>query len=159
MAKLLSDNLAVCSFIGFFLFIGSIQLLADIVPKTTLPVVFVDSFTLEEKVIIKDAVKQHLCIWQADLDQTLKQVTIEVVKSPFKNDKGIVLVGQCNSEKRIIRVYVGKNLELPALYHEFCHLNVDSGGGHADPRWAQWEHRGAQVSQWVLYQRTEPAIK
>ena len=146
--------MAVCSFVGFFLFIGLIQTYQNSVFKKTLPIKWVDSFTPEEKLQIKKSIEWQLLAWQLDHRQAAVYARVEVKRKPWRDAKGQILHGRFYGNR--IEVYAGEQMEVPAFYHELCH-HLDSGNEHekGDPRWIDWEKRQIEICNFILASRKE----
>ena len=56
--------------------------------------------------------------------------------------------GWCVYDEQLVYVTLGRWSNLPALYHEFCHIVLDRTD-HEDPRWPDWQERGREIG-WAL---------
>jgi hypothetical protein len=153
--KFIKDNAALSGLAGFFLFIGICSNFENSKYRETLPIIFENNFSAKEKQIIRKSIRWHLMCWQLDFQKPTKFAKIHVVRNPFKREvifgsqNNETLWGLCDPFRRKITVYVGECLEIPSLYHELCHLNIDPTNNHEGARWKKWKLRGAKISLWL----------
>tara|TARA_R100001244_G_scaffold25113_5_gene25714 strand:- start:1313 stop:1708 length:396 start_codon:yes stop_codon:yes gene_type:complete len=113
--------------------------------KTSQPIQYDDVFTLEERSKISRSIKLNLHVWQTDFNQPMRRTNIKVVRELFLHpDTGQLLEGLYIDDRNIV-VWAGKSMEVPALYHEFCHM-YDHTKGHANPKWPEWDARGDRIA-------------
>ncbi len=151
----IADNLAVYCFLGFFAALGLFRLGLDMTYKETLPVSFSQEFTAAECKQLRRSLDITLKTWQADFHQHSRWVRVRIVR-----DIPGTKVGEYNSGKDEIVLEAGAYNELPAFYHELCHLNLTSGAGeginsanHVADGWVYWNHRCRDVALMIAQQR------
>jgi hypothetical protein len=149
-----ADNLAVVAFFGFFAFFGVLRAYQDLGYKETLPIIFVGDFTPAEKVDLRLAVGYHLKTWQADFNRNSRWSKIRIVR-----DIPGTLLGQCGGDEILLEA--GRFNELPAFYHELCHLNygdVGRGGDHSAAGWIYWNQRCRVVALTIAQQKYKATL-
>ena len=114
---------------------------------------FPDSYSLQERSLTETNIRQTISIWESDFQcQVSKPIEILVAKGQFKTP-GLpwTLDGLYQHSLRRITVWAGPRNEVPALYHELCHLHNRETGAkdrdHEDKRWRGWDKRGRQIAQ------------
>tara|TARA_B100001109_G_C18427991_1_gene274034 strand:- start:1 stop:489 length:489 start_codon:yes stop_codon:yes gene_type:complete len=152
------DNLPITGLVIFFSAIGLFHWVNNhAVYRVDLPVRFEDEFTPEEQAKIRESLRWQMVTWQSDFDTNSRAANVIVRRECFKDDDGTWLSGLCIPNRdtvAIIIVYAGEHMEVPSFYHELCHLNVDSGNGHIDPRWPEWRARQVEVCQFLIRGRS-----
>lgn len=59
-------------------------------------------------------------------------------------------LGWCIPSKRLVYITLGRWSNLPALYHEFCHVALaPNDPDHKDPRWPKWRSKCREL-EWSL---------
>lgn len=145
MKKFIGDHLAILSIIVFLLLIGSMKAYRNSTYKASLPIRFSKEFSPEEQKIIRANIYACLKYWQEDFARNSKWVTIKIIRDfPSKDDYH--LIGRYHGGLELITLEAGKYNEVPALYHELCHLNLDVTGEHKEKGWKQWNLRCREIS-------------
>ena len=66
----------------------------------------------------------------------------------IKCSSGKDVAGCAYGSSGIIRVAAGEHYNLPALFHEMCHVNfAPTDYNHEDSRWPEWDSLGVKYSQ------------
>jgi hypothetical protein len=98
-------------------------------------------FPKDEQYAIKVRAWKIIKMWEYDFERESRNVTIEVVREPwFEGGRWLDGVYRPHENKIVV------NASLNVLYHELCHLNVDSSSDHRDPRWPKWHTRSKQLA-------------
>jgi hypothetical protein len=130
--------------------IGGCSTQQPLPPKVDDPItiVFADEFTPELQARFKHMARWQLSAWQADFNRLSKPFTLVIVKNIFHitNSQGWSPVsGACYTYRSKLVVSALANNNIKSLYHELCHLNIDSSENHSHGNWEEWNKRAAVV--------------
>jgi len=104
------------------------------------------------KARIASAAKQHIEAFQRQESVACRRGDIVVTTFMPVLEEGHPLLGYYHQPETIV-VWAGGTSELPALYHELCHMHLAEGDGdHKHEKWPLWEARCNSVASRIAGQ-------
>lgn len=111
-------------------------------------VVYEHEIGAEDREFLLSSIDYVVACWQRDFQVRSRSATISIVSHLWIEHPVGKVKGTYCADTNTIRVVLGQFSNLPALYHELCHLNIEPRS-HDHGSWNTWDDRALDVS-WEL---------